>query len=452
MKRGSLSLRLLLAAGLVLAAFFGLTGIALERAFRDSAHKAMQDQLQVHIYALLSAIDVDRRGYPRLPQHLPDARFSNPGSGLYGFIFKRGRTVWRSPSALGQEIPPRQPASGEVVFLHGGEERDLWILYYGVTWETVSGPPFPLVLAVAADADSLAHQVDDFSRTLWMWLGGSGIFLLIFQAGILRWSLRPLHTISADLEAIEAGRKERLEGTYPRELNRLAANLNALLHSGRTHLERYRNTLADLAHSLKTPLAVLRGLGQNEPLPDASRALLIEQVDRMQMLVDYQLQRAAARGGHGTLRPVAVWPVLERIRAGLDKVYVGKNLHCALEGDREAQSFLEEGDLYELAGNLMENAYKWCRGRVRVQVATEPADAQSHPELHLVVEDDGTGIPETRRSEVLKRGIRADQSTQGHGIGMAVVHELVRLHRGTLRYRESRWGGACWEVVLPSPI
>lgn len=452
MIHGSLSLRLLLAAGLVLAAFFGLTGAALERAFRDAAHKAMQDQLQVHIYALLSAIDLDRRGYPRPPKRLPDARFSNPGSGLYGFILKHDRTVWHSPSALGLEIPARPLTSGKTLFLNWKGTRDLWILYYGVTWETVRGRRFPLVLAVAADTDSLTRQVADFRRTLWLWLGGSGVLLLILQAGVLRWSLRPLRTITADLEAIEAGRKEQLEGPYPRELGGLAEGLNALLQSERAHLERHRNILADLAHSLKTPLAVLRGLGQNEPLPPPARETLIEQVDRMQMLVDYQLQRAAVRGGHGALTPVRVWPVLERIRTSLEKVYADKGVRCFLEGNQAAKCFLEEGDLYELAGNLMENAYKWCRGRVAVSVTTYPESGRRHPSLHLTIADDGPGIPAAQRSEVLKRGIRVDQSTHGHGIGLAVVAELVRLHRGTLRYADGRLGGACWEVILPSPV
>lgn len=452
MIHSSLRLRLLLAAGLILAAFFGLTGIALERAFRDAAHKAMQDQLQVHIYALLSAIDLDRRGYPHLPKHLPDARFSSPGSGLYGFIFKHDRSVWHSPSALGLEIPAQPLTSGKTLFLNWKGTRELWILYYGVTWETVRGRRFPLVVAVAADTDALARQVADFRRTLWLWLGGSGILLLALQAGVLGWSLRPLRTITADLEAIEAGRKQQLEGPYPRELGGLAEGLNALLQSERAHLERYRNLLADLAHSFKTPLAVMRGLGQNEPLPAPVRDILIEQVDRMQMLVDYQLQRAAVRGSHGALAPVLVWPVLERIRTSLDKVYADKSVHCTLEGNQAARCFLEEGDLYELAGNLMDNAYKWCRGQVAVRVIVCPERGRRHPSLHLTIEDDGPGIPAAQRSEVLKRGIRADQSTHGHGIGLAVVAELVRLHRGRLRYTDGRLSGACWEVILPSPV
>ncbi len=447
---GSLQLRLLLAAGLVLAAFFGLTGVALERAFYAAARNAMQEQLKVHVYALLAALELDRYGKLSLPENLPETRFASPGSGLYGFVFAQGKILWRSPSALGIDLAARRTSPGKTLFVRD-EEHDLWVLYYGVTWETVRRRRFPLILAVAADAGALVREVDKFRHSLWLWLGGCGLLLLILQAGVLHWSLRPLRTITADLEAIEAGRKERLEGPYPRELGGLAEGLNALLQSERAHLERYRHTLADLAHSLKTPLAVLRGLGQNEPLPAAARELLLDQVDRMQMLVDHQLQRAAVRGGHGTLTPVLVWPVLERIRTSLDKVYADKGVLCTLGGDENARCFLEEGDLYELLGNLLDNAYKFCRQKVQVTVALSPAPNKRHPGLTLRVEDDGPGILPSLRQEVLKRGIRADQSTSGHGIGLAVVADLVRLNGGRMAYSDSALGGAGWEIHLLSP-
>ncbi|GAB6068730.1 ATP-binding protein [Methylothermus subterraneus] len=447
MIRGSLQLRLLLAAGFVLIAFLGLTGIALERAFGEAARKAMQEQLKVHVYALLAALDLDRKGRLKLSLTLPETRFASPGSGLYGFIFMRDQLLWRSPSALAIDLAPQRVGPGKILFVRERGEPGLWVLYYGVTWETVRRRRFPLVLAVAADAGALTREVDRFRLTLWRWLGGCGLLLLALQAGVLRWSLRPLRAVAADLEAIETGRKTYLEGPYPKELSSLVSNLNALLRNERAHLERYRARLADLAHSLKTPLAVLRGLCQNQPLPPQVQAILSEQLDRMQMLVDYQLQRAAVRGG-GRLTPIPVWPVLERICASLDKVYADKKARCVLKGDKAAKCFLEEGDLYELLGNLLDNAYKWCRGQVAVAVV----QTSKGRGLRLTVADDGPGIPENLRGEVVKRGIRADEAIPGHGIGLAVVAELIRLHRGTLRYIDGPLGGACWEVVLPGPV
>ncbi len=451
MTKESLSLRLGLSAAVILLAFLGLTGVTLEKAFHDAAHKAMQERLQAHIYGLLATFDIDPYGQVHMDDHLLDNRFSVPGSGLYGFVFMQGQPLWRSKSALGVEIPFLALESGKRQFLFGQEKQGLWILYYGVVWETERGHPVPLVLAVAEDATSLSRQIADFRQTLWSWLGGSGMCLLIAQVLILRWSLKPLRTIATDLEAIEAGKKRRLEGPYPKELGRLVANLNTLLDSERAHLERYRNTLADLAHSLKTPLAVLRGLEQNPRLPEQVETTLNEQLERMQHLVDYQLKRAAAQGTHGSLTPIVVFPVLERIRNSLDKIHRGQGITCCFKGESDARCYLEEGDLYEITGNLLDNAYKWCRRRITVTVTSRHLPDHRHPDLSIKIEDDGPGIPGSLRREVLKRGIRADESTHGHGIGLAVVNELVTLQHGRLIYYQSPLGGAGWEVFIPSP-
>ncbi len=451
MTKGSLSFRLGFSAAIVLLAFLGLTGMTVEKAFRDAAHKAMQDRLQAQIYALLATFDIDPYGQVRMDDHLLDNRFSIPGSGLYGFVFMQGQPLWRSGSALGVQIPFVALESGRRQFLLQQKKQALWILYYGVTWETERGYPIPLVLAVAEDAASLSHQIADFRQTLWSWLGGSGILLLMAQILILRWSLKPLRSICSDLEAIEAGRKRRLKGPYPKELGTLANNLNTLLDSERAHLERYRNTLADLAHSLKTPLAVLQGLGQNPLLPKHAEATLREQLERMQHLVDYQLQKAAAQGTHGTLTPIDVLPVLERIRSSLDKVHGDKGVSCEIKGKPETRCFLDEGDLYEITGNLLDNAYKWCRKRIKVTVETTRRPHCRHPDLAITIEDDGPGIPEAQQKEVLKRGIRADQSIHGHGIGLAVVNELISLQGGSLSYHPSQLGGACWRIIIPGP-
>ncbi len=451
MTRGSLSFRLGLSAAIILLAFLGLAGVTVEKAFDEAARKAMEERLQAHIYALLATFEIDPYGQVRMNDQRLDNRFSIPGSGLYGFIFMQGQPLWRSVSALGVQIPYVALGSGRRRLLFRQQEPGLWILYYGVVWETERGHPIPLVLAVAEDAASLSRQIADFRQTLWSWLGGSGIFLLITQVLILLWSLKPLRTIAADLEAIEAGKKRRLAGPYPKELGRLATNLNILLESERAHLERYRNTLADLAHSLKTPLAVLMGMGQSTQLPEPAQQTLSEQLERMQHLVDYQLKKAAAQGSHGTLTPIAVLPVLERIRSSLDKIHREKAVVCRLAGKGDTHCFLDEGDLYEIAGNLLDNAYKWCRRRINVRVDVHPQAGRRHPDLYIRIEDDGPGIPESLRREVLKRGIRADQSTHGHGIGLAVVNELVTLHRGRLVYYQSPLGGAGWEVCIPSP-
>ena len=450
--KGSLNLRLLLSASFVLIGFFTLAGMALDRAFQDGAEEAIRERLQVHIYALLSAADLSRTGNITLPGNLPESRFANPGSGLRGFVFSPdGQIEWRSASSIAIDLDRIDNLTlGRSRFII--EPNDNFVLYYPVMWENESGSEWKFIFAVAEDAGSFMRQVSAFRHSLWSWFGGIGIALIIVQLIILRWSLKPLRHIAKDLEAIESGENARLNDDYPRELQGLAVNLNALIDSERTHLERYRNTLADLAHSLKTPLAIMRGIQDDETLSVRLRNTINDQVSRMDNLVEYQLQRAAARGHKRLSLAVDVNDLVTKVIASLNKVYSEKKIKCTLQTTDSGQYFCEEGDLYEITGNLLDNAYKWCRSTVLVSIKLNKQTNKKRNDLIFVVEDDGPGIPQEKISQVLKRGIRADEQTHGHGIGLAVVSEIVRLSGGEIKTKTSRLGGMRWEVLLPAPI
>jgi two-component system sensor histidine kinase PhoQ len=209
-------------------------------------------------------------------------------------------------------------------------------------------------------------------------------------------------------------------------------------------MERYRTTMDDLAHSLKTPLAVVRTeLAGGQP----DHATLLAQVDRMQNVVDYQLRRAAASGPRSlAARPVALLPLLEDIAGSLRKIHHDKLVSCELQVAEGASYPAEQGDLYEIFGNLLDNAWKWCDSRVVVTVGM-PGDAA----LVISVADDGPGIPEDQTEAVLGRGIRAGQrgDVPGQGIGLAVVREIVGLYRGSVSIGRSALGGAELQLRLP---
>ncbi len=449
--KGSLTVRLLVSASLILMAFFGAAGVALETAFKRGAEQAMQERLQIHIYALLSSANLASSGRLSLPTTLPEARFSLPGSGLYAVVFDvHGKLIWQSESSLGININPRtglQAGQAEFVIPENGP----FILYYPVVWENTGGAD-KYLFAVAEDAEVVVRQVTGFRTTLWQWLGGIGFLLLVVQVGVQSWSLLPLRSIAKELEAIETGEKHRLDGRYPRELQGIAANTNALLESERAHLERYRNTLSNLAHSLKTPLAILRGCCNDKSLTFELNTTMNEQVQRMDELVEYQLHRAAARGQKKLSASIPVMPIIGKIVAALDKVYASKGVSVTLDANGNECFICEEGDLFEIAGNLIDNAYKWCHCKVHITVRLESERNKKHPGLSLVVEDDGPGIPKEKVEQVLRRGIRADERTKGHGIGLAVVNELVQLSGGQLHSDKSRYGGTCWDVWLPSVV
>jgi len=439
----SLGARVSLSAGFVLAIFVILTGIALDRAFHDSARSARQDRLQAQLFLLMAAAEVDARGTLSMPAPLAEAKFSLPGSGLYAHITDaRGAVVWRSASAVGV-APPFQS------LLHAGEKRfdelpdvagqPFYVQSLGVNWSS-GGARHAFTFSVSEDLAELSAQLNRYRRSLWGWLGAMAALLLLVQAAVLRWGLLPLRRAAAELAAIEAGRQEQLRGVYPREVKQLTDNLNTLLVHERASQKRYRDALADLAHSLKTPLAVMRGALAGGPT--ALAATVDEEVVKMDRIVQYQLQRAATAGPSSRLAaPVPIRPVAAKIVASLAKVYHDKAIATTIAIDDTAAFHGDEGDLMELLGNLLDNACKWCGKTVRIAVEQDDG-------LVITVEDDGPGVGEAEAQQLLQRGVRADQAVPGHGIGLAVVRDIVAAYQGQITIGHSALGGAAVRVVL----
>lgn len=447
MRVKSLSFRLLVSQGLVLTAFFALVAVVLGQSFRESAEQDLEQRLQVQIYSLLSVADLTNSGELKMPEAFHEPRFENPGSGLYAFIQQANKkAVWRSQSAIGLEPitpPPLQP--GQALFLR--DDRNRYVLHYDVIWQNNAGLEREYIFTVAEESRFLKNQVEHFQSTLRYWLMIIGIVLVLIQFLVLRWSLQPLRSIVKDLEAVENGRKHRLDGLYAIELEGLAGHINAFITSEQVHMERYRHSLADLAHSLKTPLAILRGCTESF---NASRDTVQEQISRIDEIVEYQLQRAAAKGDRKSSKAADLAAIIHKIIATLQKVYIEKGIHFDLKIPSPCPIYCNEGDLYEIVGNILDNACKWCRHTVKIAVTVNHRKGQRKFSLLMHIEDDGPGIPSEKINEILKRGVRADENIHGHGIGMTVAYELVGLLGGTLEGSKSALlGGMCWRIYLP---
>ncbi len=447
LKNRSLSFRLLLAEGLVLTVFFVLVAVILEEGFRESAESALRERLQIQAYSLLSAAAFSDSAQLLMPNHwLHDPRLENPGSGVYAFI-RQGlhKIVWQSPSALGlTAMQPPELMPGESVFLFDDNNR--YVLHYAATRKNAAGEPV-YIFTVAEDARFISNQIKPLQSALRFLLLVIAVVLVAIQFELLRWSLRPLRRIVQDLEAIEQERKTHLDGVYPTELQSLVGNLNAFISIERAHLARYRNNLADLAHSLKTPLAILRGCAESF---SENRQTVQEQISRLNEIVDYQLQRAAAKGAYKTIKTADLADIINKILASLGKVYRDKNIRFELDIPDACPIYCEQGDLYEIVGNLLDNACKWCQHQVTVSICLNQRKARRDFSVLLTIEDDGPGIPAGQFNEILKRGVRADENIHGHGIGMTVVHDLIGLINGRLEGGTSAaLGGMKWTVYFP---
>lgn len=449
----SLRRRLLLAAAIILVTFLGLAGFALDRAFISSAEVSLRNQMRTQTFALLSVLEVDTGGGIVLPDLLPEARLMVPNSGLYGFIINgQGRLVWQSGSSLGVEVPPMDPETrGSETFARVADSLSSPFRYsFSITWETEDGVEHEFTLVMLEASDHFSLFVSEHRNKIILWLGLVGAFLLLTLTLALRWSLAPLDRVRQEIDQVERGQQDGIAGTYPREIAQLSERINLFIRNERNNLARYRNTLGDLAHSLKTPLAVIRGMSESDdPVPPGE---LAKYVDRMGNIVEYQLKRAASSRISIVHSLVDVEPLLARVFDSLEKVYADRGLALDYSVTPGLRFYGEESDLMELFGNLLDNACKWARSRVTCRVTSPETGRDLYHGIRIQVTDDGPGIAPDDREAVLQRGVRADQQVDGQGIGLAVCREIVSSYRGTLEIRQARSGGAELDVTLKHPL
>jgi two-component system sensor histidine kinase PhoQ len=451
----SLSARLLLSASLLLILFFGITVAALDAVFRNLSEQTMRDRLEGQLLALIVASEEVEGGWLQPAAEKTEERLKNPGSGLYGEILRGdGYPSWRSNSLSGTGLEFKTNLrSGERVYveLRRADGAPVRALSRAIEWQFEDGVTRTFVFSVAEDLDPYYRSLATFRGRLFGWFGFLMLLLLGSLAALLQRMLAPLRRVEREITAIETGELTELGSGYPRELLGITANLNALLRSERERLARYRNTLGNLAHSLKTPLAVMRNLlgsSQAKELPIAAQ--LDEQVARMDELVKYQLKRAAVAGGTGLgSAPVSVRESLESLRGALLKVYAERRIECELDIEEGCAFYGDREDLTEIAGNVLDNAFKWARSRIRVEGRRVSAPHARRDGLKLIFDDDGPGVPPEQRTHVLARGARLDERVSGQGIGLSVVCELVAASGGTVSIHDSPWGGARVEVLLP---
>lgn len=450
----SLRGRLFSSTVIILVIFLGGTAWGLIRAFTTSIEKGAEEQLQLHVYSLLSAAN-ESGGRLSLPEALQEPRFNVLSSGLYGAVASDDTGFfWRSASSVGVDLGTMAPLSpGQTQFSTVLLDADIafYRLGFGVVWEGDGGVEHRYTFVVMESVDRYQAQLDAFQDVLWQWLLALGAILLVSQWVVMQWGLSPMATLAQQVALIEAGKTQQLEGRFPKEISPVVNNLNQLVSHEHRQRERYKNTLGDLAHSLKTPLAVLRGAReQEESLPD----VVERQVDRMNQIVEYQLKRAVASRAVQLGKLVCIEQACQKLLATLDKVYRDKGVNASIHNDLESaqrQQFVgDEADLLEVMGNLLDNAYKHCQHTVQVHIVMKEG---SEREGVIRIEDDGAGIPEALRQQVLHRGVRADTATSGQGIGMAVVHDVVTGYQGDVSIMSSTaLGGTSIHVQLPCRI
>jgi two-component system sensor histidine kinase PhoQ len=442
----SLRKRLIISATAVLVIALGVVGAALNAANHSGAVSALQARMESYVYLVLAAMEVDASGRLAIDEDFTDPRLVQPGSGVY--VDVRGREdYWQSRSALGLNLAvPVSMEAGASRFAEPPGEDSFYTLGYGIGWQLEDERIEPFTVTVRVDPEEIEQQTSAFRLGLWRSLGAAGALLAIAQVVFLMLVFRPLGRVARDVAEIESGRAERLQGNYPRELEPLVRNVNRLLDTEKSNQQRIRNALDSLAHSLKTPLAVIQaGLPLHAGDAEAS---MQGAVDEMKRLIATRLERAGTSARRTLAEPVPVAAQLQRVLDSLQKVHSHKMIRAETIIEDGLAFYGEKRDLLELAGNLLDNAFKY--GRERVRVAGGRLDGgRSRPGLWLSVEDDGPGIDESQWDRLLQRGARGDERVEGHGLGLAIVTELVSAYGGTVNIGHSDLGGALIRVELP---
>ena len=433
--------------------------------FEKHMTSSIENELSAYSYSILAVAEVEQSKLV-MPEALIENQFNVSGSGLYAFISGRvtrlahlathstinsarkvainpeekqqrnSMSLWRSQSLLTLNLPKQLPeqlamlATGDKVFasieING---LSLFIYSYAVSF-TDGENNFPMTVHVIKDKQSFLALISGFKQQLWFGLAILMVIILLLQLVWLMWTLKPLSTLEHEIKAVEQGRAEKLTSLYPKELSKLTSQLNQLLATEQKQRLRYRNALSDLAHSLKTPLAVLQAQRDISTVNQ-------EQINRIKSTIEHQLKRAQSAGHTSWFLGFEVKPVIDKLLNTLAKIYHDRDKKVIVKVTDKLTFKGDEADFLELLGNLLDNAYKAAKSTIILTVS------QQKDALVICIEDDGIGIKAQQISQILERGVRVDTYQDGHGVGLAIVRDLVESYQGQLYIGRSEYlGGA----------
>lgn len=439
----SLTLRLALTAALGALPILIMVGGLLLWLFADRIERRFDAFLLAFQQQLIAAAELTADGSLRLTAPPADPRFNLPFSGWYWLIEADGRVLAQSPSAgplEGGGLGAIATGAVETGYdTMGPGETKLRAIGRSVR---LPGSAMPVQVVVAGPHAEIDDETRSFGRQVALTLGALELAFLVATVLQVRFGLSPLRGLRGALQQIRQGASHRLEGDYPVEVAPMVDELNAVLAHNAALIERARTQAGNLAHAVKNPLSVLR---QELTEIDGERGrILRDQLELIGSQVDRTLARIRAAGpssATATRTPLA--KAVADLGFSLQTLYRERDLQ--IEADVPADmSFLgDPEDLTEMLGNLMDNASKWAKSRLRVSAERRGEG------LLILIEDDGPGIPAGQRDAALRRGQRLDESVPGTGLGLDIVRELAELYRGRLSLAQSPLGGLQARLELP---
>ncbi len=437
MKARSLRTRFTMNTAVVAVVAMLAITLIIDFSYREELQKTAQDKLKLHIFNLLSVAEY-QQGRLHLPVVLTNPGFNSEDSHLWALVLDNQRNfIWQSLSltAIPSNIP-HSPNVGDWLFSTIDFNGLEYITAsYAITWENKQS----YHLMVAEESNTLDALVIRF-RT-WLLVG---FFLMTFtllgiQYWVLNLAFRPIRTLEKEIIRLEKGEQALLQKKYPLELSGVAKNLNALIEKEHNQREKYRGSMADLAHSLKTPIAIIKSEMENMP----SNAIVHDAFMRINDTIEYQLRRAVISGHNLLSKGTNIQTTLDLVLSALEKIYKDKAIITQCNVEAEINFLGDENDLMEIFGNLLDNAFKHAKNKIVISVY------QNYNQLNITIEDDGLGIDAQQNEDIFHRGKRLDETNQGQGIGLAIVKNIVDGYQGQIKQSRSALKGAKFVMTFP---
>jgi signal transduction histidine kinase len=455
MRSNSLSLRLTIAAAAVAVVLLAIAAIVLSQLFQQALERNFDARLRAVLDSLSANVFPAEDGSPQLTGNMADSRFTLPESGWNWQIVppKEEQKPLLSPSLVGIKIivgnaaPGTRDADQIATFdFQNSLGQNLRAVEQRVTFKNMQGE---YSFLVTGNFDELSDEVRAFQRALYTSLGLLGLGLLAATLLQVRYALKPMAEMQQKLNDIRSGKVEMLQGNFPSEMQPVADEMNMLIQSNFEIIDRARMQVGNLAHALKTPISVLTNEARDTPGPLSEKVK--EQVNVMRDQVNLYLDRARRAARAQTIgASTEVEPVLQSLARTLQRINVDKGVAITVSCPSGLKFRGERQDLEEIVGNLMDNACKWCKGKVEARgTLMTQAGEDGRPRILIEVDDDGPGIPAEKRSVALKRGQRLDEAKPGSGLGLNIVTETAAMYGGKVELDKADLGGLRVKLILP---
>lgn len=435
----SLRKRFLKHTAIVVFSTMLLSVVIIERHYVAKITEQSQMSLRIHLYALLSVAYLENNQLT-LPAILSNPDFNSSNSGLWAAVFtENNETHWQSLSSPDDVSEIELPVgTGDWHFSQQQvADQDYLLATYSIVWDQNNQQAFHVV--VAENSETISSDVTDFRVTLAIGVGSITLLLLIFHYLVLRSAFKPIARLEQEIGRMERGELEHLSEQYPKELIGVSHNLNALIDKEHSQRERYRSAMADLAHSLKTPVTIINGELAQYPDNTALQNALV----RLNTSIEYQLQRAVISGHKFLSQGTPLIQILDMVLEAMNKIYSDNPSKVVVSMSKDTLFYGDENDMLEILGNLLDNAFKYGDGEIHITAK------QTDQELTIDIEDNGRGFSRYDQNRIFNRGERLDQQGLGQGIGLAVVYDILHGYKGNISASSSQLGGAMFRLTFP---